>query len=309
MTTTPLHTSVLPEEVVEALAVRPGGVYVDCTLGAAGHATRVLDASAPDGRLLGLDADNMALDAARDRLNGYGDRAVLVHTNFRRLREAAQQHGFVPADGVLFDLGLSSVQLDVWDRGFSFRRDEPLDMRFDPTQGPTAADLLAELSEDDLARLIWEYGEEPAGRRIARAVAAARGEIQTTGRLAELVTRASHRPRGRTHPATRTFQALRIAVNDELGALRDGLEAAVEILAPGGRLAVISFHSLEDRIVKHFIRDRSLDCVCPPKQPICTCDTVPTLRPLGRRAARAGLDETTDNPRSRSARLRFAEKI
>lgn len=305
----PVHISVLAREAVDALAVVPGGSYIDATLGAGGHATLALDLSAPDGRLLGLDADPEALDLARRELGRFGDRAALAHSNFRHLQDVATERGFVPADGVLFDLGLSSMQLDLWDRGFSFRRDEPLDMRFDPSQGPTAADLLRDLPEEELARVIWEYGEEPASRRIARAVARSAEEVRTTGQLAELVARSTGRSRGRTHPATRTFQALRIAVNDELGALAAGLEAAVRVLRPGGRLVIISFHSLEDRLVKQFIRDKSAECVCPPRQPVCTCDQVPTLRPVNRKAGKPGAEEVGDNPRSRSARLRVAERI
>ncbi len=245
------HRSVLLDEAVTALAVQPGGTYVDGTLGAAGHATRVLEESAPEGRLLGLDADPDTLEIARSRLAPFGGRTVLVHSNYRRMAEIAAERGFVPADGVLLDLGLSSMQLDEWDRGFSFRRDEPLDMRFDPTSGSSAAELLNSLPEDELARVLWEFGEEPASRRIARAVARSEQPVTTTGQLAELVASSVGRPRGRTHPATRTFQGLRILVNDELGALEDGLRAAVSILRPGGRLVVISFHSLEDRIVKN----------------------------------------------------------
>lgn len=304
-----LHRSVLAHEAVEALAVGQGGSYVDATLGAAGHAAQVLEQSAPDGRLLGLDADPDALSIAREQLSPFGDRAVLVHANFRGLYEVASARGFAPADGVLFDLGLSSMQLDVWQRGFSFRRDEPLDMRFDPSRGGTAADLLRDLPEEEIARIIWEYGEEPASRRIARAIVRSTEPVTTTAQLAELVSRAVGRPRGRTHPATRTFQALRIAVNDELGALRAGLEAAVSILRSGGRLVVISFHSLEDRTVKSFMRDLSAGCVCPPRQPVCTCGHSPSVSLVGRRAIRSEPEETSTNPRSRSARLRVAEKI
>lgn len=303
------HVSVLAEEAVAALAVRAGGSYIDGTLGAAGHAARVLELSAPDGRLLGLDADPAALELARERLAPYGDRAVLVHSNFRLLDRVAAERGFAPADGVLLDLGLSSMQLDLWNRGFSFRRDEPLDMRFDPTTGPTAADLLHDLPEEELARAIWELGEEPASRRIARAVKSSPSPIETSGQLAELVARVSGRPRGRTHPATRTFQALRVLVNDELDALRDGLRAAVDTLRPGGRLAVIAFHSLEDRIVKQFMRDESAGCVCPPRQPVCTCGHTPQLRLLSRKAGKPDREETLTNRRSRSARLRAAEKL
>lgn len=303
------HISVLPHEVVQTLAPRSGGRYIDCTVGAGGHAQAVLDASAPDSRLLGLDADPGALQVAAERLAPYGNRAVLVHARFSRVGQVAREHGFDEPDGVLMDLGLSSMQLDLWSRGFSFRRDEPLDMRFDPTAGPTAADVITSSSEEELADIIWRYGEEPASRRIARAVKRSVAPVVTTTQLADLVERAVHRPKGRTHPATRTFQALRIAVNDELEELQTGLRSAVELLCVGGRLAVISFHSLEDRIVKQFMRRESSGCVCPPRQPMCTCGHRPTLRLVSRRAGKAAAEELSVNRRSRSARLRVAEKV
>ncbi len=309
MASTTPHVSVFANEAVTALAVRRGGCYIDGTLGAAGHASHILDLSAPDGRLLGLDADPEALALARGRLTPYGERAVLVHSNFRRMGKVAHERGFVPADGVLLDLGLSSMQLDTWERGFSFRRDEPLDMRFDPTFGPTVAELLHDLAEEDLANAIYEFGEEPASRRIARAVKRAKAPIRTSGQLAETVAGATGRPRGRTHPATRTFQALRILVNDEIGALTEGLREAVDVLRPGGRIAVIAFHSLEDRIVKTYFREQSTGCVCPPRQPVCTCQHIPALRLVFRKAGKPAPEEMSANRRSRSARLRVAEKL
>ncbi|RLC66005.1 MAG: 16S rRNA (cytosine(1402)-N(4))-methyltransferase, partial [Chloroflexi bacterium] len=243
-----VHVPVLFQEVLEGLRVRPGGRYVDATVGGGGHAAGILAASAPDGRLLGLDRDPAALEVAAERLAPYGERATLVHASFGRVAEAARSRSFVPADGVVFDLGLSSLQLADPSRGFAFMEDGPLDMRFDPTEERrTAVALVNELAEEELAELLYRYGEERRARSIAEAIVAAR-PIHTTGELASVVEGVVKR-RGRIHPATRTFQALRIAVNDELAELEAALPQAVEILAPGGRLAVISFHSLEDRLV------------------------------------------------------------
>ncbi|RLC91858.1 MAG: 16S rRNA (cytosine(1402)-N(4))-methyltransferase [Chloroflexi bacterium] len=298
---------VLFQTVLDGLRVRPGGRYIDATVGGGGHAAGILAASSPDGRLLGLDRDPAAVETARVRLAPYAERAVLVHGSFTRLAEIACACHFVPADGVLFDLGLSSLQLADSARGFAFMTDGPLDMRFDPTAGgPTAADLVNELPAEELAALLYRYGEERWSRRIAQAIVAAR-PLQTTKELAAVVERAVGR-RGRIHPATRTFQALRIAVNDELAALEAALPQAVEVLAPGGRLAVISFHSVEDRLVKRFMRRASRDCICPPEAPICTCDHRATLRLITRRPVRPTAEEVAANPRARSARLRVAER-
>ncbi|MCL4394168.1 MAG: 16S rRNA (cytosine(1402)-N(4))-methyltransferase RsmH, partial [Chloroflexi bacterium] len=249
MRQTGAHVSVLFQRVIEYLEPRPGGLYIDATLGAGGHAAGILAASAPSGRLLGLDADPAALAVAAENLADLRDRAVLVHSNFERLREVAHAQGFLPADGILLDLGLSSMQLADDARGFSFQSAGPLDMRFDPSSGDTAADLVNSLDETELADLIYEYGEERASRRIARALVDAR-PIRTADQLSEAVERAVGR-HGRIHPATRTFQALRIAVNRELQVLAAVLPQLAEVAAPGGRVAVISFHSLEDRLVKH----------------------------------------------------------
>jgi 16S rRNA (cytosine1402-N4)-methyltransferase len=280
------HEPVMMAEVLEGLAVRPGGVYIDCTLGDAGHAEAILAAAAPGGRLLGFDADPEAAAAARERLGGHPG-AVVVNANFATLEEHAQAHGFIPADGLLLDLGLSSRQLDAEDRGFSFRRPGALDMRFDPSSGENAADLVNHLDERELADVIYTLGEEPRSRRIARAIVAAR-PFTNAERLAEVVARASGYPRGRTHPATRTFQALRMAVNDELGSLRAVLEQAVRVLRSGARLVAIAYHSLEDRELKRFIASGALRAV-----------TKKVLRP--------SVDEVARNRRSRSARVRVAE--
>jgi 16S rRNA (cytosine1402-N4)-methyltransferase len=307
------HVPVLLDEVVDGLQVGPGDRVIDATVGGGGHAYEILVASAPDGRLLGLDRDPAALAVAADRLAPHGDRFDLVHTSFAHLKEAAQAHGFADArssmvDGVLFDLGLSSLQLADADRGFSFMADGPLDMRFDSTSsGPTAADLVNNLSAEDLANLIYRYGEEHQSRRIAGAIVEAR-PLRTTRELVEVIEEAVGRRRGRLHPATLTFQALRIAVNEELAAVRAALPQAVELLAPGGRLAVIAFHSLEDRIVKRFMRRESKDCICPPELPICTCDHRASLDVVTRKPIRPTEEEVVQNPRSRSARLRVAER-
>jgi len=267
-----------------------------------------LAASSPGGRLLGLDRDPAAVEVARARLAPYGERVVFVHSSFTRLAELARACNFAPADGILLDLGFSSLQLADSTRGFAFMADGPLDMRFDPAAGgPTAAALVNDLPSEELATLLRRYGEENKARRIAEAIIAAR-PLHTTGELSAVIEQAVRR-RGHIHPATRTFQALRIAVNDELGALEETLPQAVEILAPGGRLAVIGFHSLEDRLVKRFMRRESRDCLCPPGLPICICGHRATLRLVTRKPVRPAADEVAANPRSRSARLRVAERL
>jgi 16S rRNA (cytosine1402-N4)-methyltransferase len=276
-------------------------------VGGGGHAEAVLSACAPDGRLLGLDLDPDALAVARQRLAPFGERATLRQGSFAQL--AALAADFAPADGILFDLGLSSLQLADPSRGFSFSHPGPLDMRFDPAAGgPTAADLVNGLSVEELAQILYQYGEERQARRIAEAIVAAR-PLETTEQLAEVVAAAVGGRRGRIHPATRTFQALRIAVNDELSVLQVALPQAVDLLKPGGRLVVISFHSLEDRIVKRFLRQESKDCICPPEVPVCICNHRARLRVLTRKPVRPEPDEVARNPRARSARLRAAERI
>jgi 16S rRNA (cytosine1402-N4)-methyltransferase len=311
------HIPVLLDEVLEGLHVFPGGSYIDGTVGAGGHAAAIME-RAGEGRLLGLDTDPTALALAAERLRPYLERGQvkLVRSNFERLEEVAGAEGFETADGVLLDLGVSSMQLDTPERGFSFRADGPLDMRLDPEGPVTAADLVNSLGEGELADLIYKYGEEHASRRIARRIVEerARQPFETTGRLASAVSsalggRVAGRSRSPIHPATRTFQALRIAVNRELDVLERGLEAAVQVLKPGGRLAVISFHSLVDRVVKQFIRQAQRGCICPPEYPRCVCGRQPTLRALGSKPVEASDSEMRLNPRSRSARLRVAEKV
>lgn len=307
MTNQDVHIPVLFHEVLAALRPQANGRYIDATLGAGGHTAGLLDRSAPDGRVLAFDRDPEAVAFVRPKLADYGSRATLVNASYTEMAAHAREHGFAPADAILFDLGLSSRQLDNRERGFSFRFDGPLDMRFDPTQGETAADLINNLSEAELADIFWRYGEERHSRRLARAIVAAR-PLTTTRQLADLLEAAIRR-RERIHPATRVFQALRIAVNQELTAVEQGIPMAVHLLKPGGRIAVISFHSLEDRFVKRYFRRLSQGCICPPAQPICTCDAQAILRLVTRKVIKASDEEIVRNPRSRSARLRVAEKI
>ena len=301
----PLHIPVLLQAVLSFLQVRPGGVYIDGTVGGGGHAAAILAASAPDGRLLGLDRDPAALKVAREHLAPYGERVTLRRGSFADLLHLAE--GFIPADGVLLDLGLSSLQLADPARGFSFSQDGPLDMRFDPSEGPTAADLVNTLSVRELTDLLYRYGEEKQARRIAEAIVAAR-PLYRTAELASLIERTVGR-REKIHPATRTFQALRIAVNRELEALEAVLPQALEALRPGGRLVVISFHSLEDRLVKQFLHREARDCICPPEIPVCVCGHRAQVRVLTPKPVRPDAAEVAANPRARSARLRAAEKV
>jgi 16S rRNA (cytosine1402-N4)-methyltransferase len=302
------HEPVLYSAVLTHLALGPGDHVIDATVGGGGHALGLLEATAPNGQLLGLDRDPEAVSRARKRLAPYGQRVKIVQGSFRDLNVVASKHRFPPAGGVLLDLGLSSYQLASPERGFSFVKDGPLDMRFDPTQRQTAADYVNNLPTDELADLLYTYGEEKQSRRIARAIVAAR-PLNTTRELADVIEQAIGGRRGRIHPATKSFQALRIAVNDELRALEEALPQAIELLRIGGRLAVISFHSLEDRIVKQFFRRQAQDCICPPEQPICTCDHEASVRIITRRLVRPSESEIEQNPRSRSARLRVAARL
>jgi len=296
-------------EAIEALAVRPGGRYVDCTVGGGGHAQAILEAASPGGMLLGIDADPEALAAARERLAPFGDRALLWEANFAQVEDVCREIGFVPAQGILFDLGLSSLQLEEAERGFSFQREGPLDMRFSPKQTLTAADIVNSYTEEELADLFRRYGEERQSRRIARSIVQDRPFFTTT-QLAKAIEQAVGRgARDVLHPATRTFQALRIAVNEELAQLAAALHQAHGLLGFGTRLVVISYHSLEDRIVKDYMRRESTDCLCPPGTPICVCGHRASLRLVDRRALRPSPAEVSANPRSRSARLRAAERL
>jgi len=309
------HLPVLVEEVLLMLAPAPGSLQIDATVGGGGHTERILEATDPDGRLLGLDADGAAIARVGDRLGSrFGDRLVLRRSNFRELRDVAPAAGFGAVDGMLFDLGLSSFQLADAERGFGFRTGGPLDMRFDTSGGVPAAELLATLDRTELSALLKRYGEEPQANRIANAVVAARttAPVATAGELAALIERVAPgnpRIRRRIHPATRVFQALRIAVNAELDALQDALAAAVELLRPGGRLVVLSYHSLEDRIVKRFFAAERRGCVCPPQIPVCVCGRNPRLRLVTRPSLTPTASEIAANPRARSARLRAAERL
>ncbi len=302
-----LHKPVLYQEIIHALQPGAPGLYIDATVGAGGHARGILEACAPDGRLLGLDLDPQALAIARETLAPYGNRVELVQASYAALLEQMKRIGWNAADGIVLDLGVSSMQLNEPMRGFSFQQEAPLDMRFDPGHGITAAELLNTASEEEIAGILIRYGEEPQARRIARSIVRSR-PITTTVQLANIVKRA-YPGHSRMHPATRTFQALRIAVNDELTVLEKALPRAVQALRPGGRLAVISFHSLEDRIVKDYFRSESKDRINPPYEQIYEVERKATLKEVNRKPITPGPQEIEDNPRARSAKLRVVEKL
>jgi len=302
------HHPVLYQEIIHALRPHSAGRYVDATVGAGGHAWGILTASAPGGLLLGLDLDPQALEIASQRLSAFESRVTLLKASYTTLQAQLARLGWATVDGIVIDLGVSSMQIDTPERGFSFLMDGPLDMRFSPAQTTSAADLVNTLPETELADLIFRYGEEKLSRRIARAIVQAR-PLRTTTELANLILKASGGRRERIHPATRTFQALRIAVNQELQSVEDFLPQALQALAPGGHLAVISFHSLEDRIVKQYFRRESRDCICPPEQPVCTCGHKASIIEITRHPIEATLEEAKTNPRSRSAKLRIIEKL
>lgn len=305
------HRSVMPDEVIRWLQPVAGGIYLDGTLGGAGHARLILE-KADKSHLVGLDRDPAALQKAAAVLAAFGDRVSLHHATFDQAGEVLQQLGVSSLDGVLLDLGVSSHQLDTPERGFSFRHDAPLDMRMNPTTGQTAADIVNTAEEAELVRIFFQYGEERFSRRIARRIVAQRGEtpLTTTSELAELVRQAvpgGYRP-SKIHPATRVFQALRICVNDELGQVERGVANGIALLKPGGRMVVISFHSLEDRIVKHLFRDKARGCICPPRLPVCQCNNKPEVKILTRKGVKAKTAEIEQNARSRSAVLRAVER-
>jgi 16S rRNA (cytosine1402-N4)-methyltransferase len=305
--------SVLPDETIELLNAASGGIFVDATLGLGGH-TELILAAASKNRVIALDQDAKAIDIAKERLASFGDRVIFVHSNFSEIRSELGGMGIDKVDGILADLGVSSLQLESQDRGFSFRFDAPLDMRMDAGSGdPTAADLLATLSQDEIANIIYRFGEERFSRRIARRIVEKReaGQpIETTKQLADLVERSVKRsPKDKIHPATRTFQALRIEVNHETEVLEAFIADAVDLLKIGGRLAIITFHSLEDRIVKQAFQKLSGKCFCPPRIPQCMCGARKEVEILTRKPIVASPEETDANPRARSAKLRAVRKI
>ncbi len=306
------HVPVMLEACLQALALRPEGVYVDATLGGAGHAEAIAR-TLTTGTLLGIDRDADALVRAKLRLAPYGERVRLAHSDFRDLAGCMDEAGLAFADGILFDLGISSFQVDEADRGFSYMQDAPLDMRMDRSQGMTAAELINTADEDTLRHILYTYGEERYAPRIAAAVVRARQKapVETTGQLARLIADAmpAAARREKQHPAKRSFQGLRVFINDELNAVEFALRAAISRLAPGGRVAVLSFHSLEDRIVKQIFAEAAHPCVCPPDFPVCVCGRTPQVRVIGPKPALPDEREVSENPRARSAKLRTAQKL
>jgi 16S rRNA (cytosine1402-N4)-methyltransferase len=302
------HLPVLYQEILSAIQPQSPGRYIDCTLGSGGHAQGILEACAPYGRLLGFDLDPEAIAITSQRLRVFGERVTLVNASYTSLLSEIHRLGWQTVSGVMLDLGVSSMQFDQPKRGFSFREDAPLDMRFNPSNGESAAYLVNTLGEKELADILWRDGEERLSRRIARSIVRNR-PITTTRELAELIRREYGGTPTRIHPATRTFQALRITVNRELDTLEDVLPQAVQALASGGRLAVIAFHSLEDRIVKQFFQRESKDCICPPEQPACTCRHRASIRVITKHPITPGESELQANERARSAKLRVAEKL
>ncbi|MEC0123957.1 16S rRNA (cytosine(1402)-N(4))-methyltransferase RsmH [Paenibacillus pabuli] len=313
------HITVLKEEATEGLNIKQDGIYVDCTLGGAGHSSVIASKLGPNGRLIALDQDDWALDNAREKLAPYGERITLVKTNFRDLEQVLKdlavpmKDGVPQVDGILYDLGVSSPQFDEGERGFSYNHDAPLDMRMDQDASLTAKEIVNEWPEEEIARVLYRYGEEKFSRRIARVIVEKRKQspIETTGELVELIKEGIPAAARRTggHPAKRSFQALRIAVNDELGAFEEGLHQAVRCLAPGGRVSVITFHSLEDRICKQIFSSYLEKCTCPPDFPLCVCGGKGVMRLVNRKPLSPTETELAENSRARSAKLRVAEKL
>ena len=306
------HVSVLPEETLAALHIRPDGIYVDCTLGGAGHAGLIAAQLSPAGHLIGIDQDEVAIDAAQERLAAVKCGVTLVHDNFRNLRAILEREGISSVDGILFDLGISSPQIDTAERGFSYMQDAPLDMRMDRRAAHSARTVVNEYTAEALTQIFYTYGEERWAKRIAEFIIEERAQhpIETTGELVAVIDRAvpkAVRAQG-GHPAKRVFQAIRIEVNEELTILADAMQDAVDMLSAGGRLAVITFHSLEDRIVKKTLKQLAQGCICPPRTPVCICGHTPKVRLIGKARA-ASAAECAANPRAKSAKLRAAEKL
>ena len=306
------HVSVLPEETLAALRIRPDGIYVDCTLGGAGHAGRIAAQLSPAGHLIGIDQDEVAIDAAQERLAAVKCGVTFVHDNFRNLRAILEREGISSVDGILFDLGISSPQIDTAERGFSYMQDAPLDMRMDRRAAHSARTVVNEYTAEALTEIFYTYGEERWAKRIAEFIIEERAQhpIETTGELVAVIDRAvpkAVRAQG-GHPAKRIFQAIRIEVNEELTILADAMKDAVDMLSAGGRLAVITFHSLEDRIVKKTLKQLAQGCICPPRTPVCICGHTPKVRLIGKARA-ASAAECAANPRAKSAKLRAAEKL
>ena len=306
------HISVLLQECLDGLDIKPDGIYIDGTLGGAGHSSQIAK-RLTTGRLIGIDRDPVALKAAGERLSPYADRVTLVHSNFCRMAEVVKELGLPGVDGILLDLGVSSPQLDEVSRGFSYMADAPLDMRMNGKDALTAREVVNTWPQEELRRILWNYGEERYAPQIAAAICRRREEkpIETTLELVDVIRSAmpASALREKQHPAKRTFQAIRIAVNDELGSVEKAMEVAIPLLNPGGRLAVITFHSLEDRIVKLAMAEAAKGCTCPPQFPVCVCGKKPIVKLISRKPIVATSEELEANPRSRSAKLRVCEKL
>ena len=303
------HNPVLTNEVIKGLNITPGGRYIDATLGEGGHSTNILIKSDPGGQVLGIDADHEAVSVAQKRVNYSSDKFLAVNDNFKNIRSIAMKYNFSPVHGILFDLGVSSLQLDAESRGFSFRRADPLDMRFSYNQNLSASQIINNYDENELANLIFYFGEEKKSRKIAKTIVRNR-PIKSSLELAELICEVIPRKKNqKINPATKTFQAIRIAVNDELSALETALNESLTIIGEGGRIAVISYHSLEDRIVKNFFKKQSSECICPPRSPVCICKHEKTIKIISKKPIIPSTNEVNNNPRSRSAKLRIAERI